>query len=114
MIDLLGEYGIHAGWREGAPGVYLDTENGLEKIASFGLCIRHGCSYHGLSLNVDMDLTPFTAINPCGYEGLKMTRMADYADPCPTWSEVLNLVYFLLYILFLKLMLLILLEELHF
>ena len=88
MIDLLGEYGIHAGRRQGAPGVYLNTENGPEKIASLGLRIRHGCSYHGLSLNVDMDLTPFTAINPCGYEGLKMTRMADHADPCPTWSEV--------------------------
>ena len=87
MIDLLDEYGVHAGRWDGAPGVYLNTENGPEKIASLGLRIRRGCSYHGLSLNVDMDLTPFTAINPCGYAGLKMTRMADHVDPCPTWRE---------------------------
>ena len=59
--------------REGAPGVYVGTA----KIAALGLRIKHGCSYHGVSLNVDMDLTPYAAINPCGYAGLRVTRLAD-------------------------------------
>lgn len=73
LIDLLAALGIEAGRREGAPGVYVDGA----KIAALGLRIRNGCSYHGLSLNVDMDLSPFAAINPCGYEGLPVTRTAD-------------------------------------
>ncbi len=70
VIDLLGEYGVAANGREDAPGVYV----GQKKIAALGLKIKNGCSYHGLSFNVDMDLTPFTHINPCGYAGLGVTQ----------------------------------------
>ncbi len=61
----------------GAPGVYV----GAAKIAALGLKIKNGCSYHGLSLNVDMDLSPFGAINPCGYPGLKVTQTTDLNVP---------------------------------
>ena len=72
IVMLLAEYGIEAKpWPE-APGVYV----GGEKIASLGLRVRRGCSYHGLALNVDMDLEPFRRINPCGYAGLEVTSMA--------------------------------------
>ena len=72
IVVLLAEYGIEARpWPE-APGVYV----GAEKIASLGLRVRRGCSYHGLALNVDMDLEPFQRINPCGYAGLEVTSMA--------------------------------------
>ena len=72
IVMLLAEYGIEARpWPE-APGVYV----GGEKIASLGLRVRRGCSYHGLALNVDMDLEPFQRINPCGYAGLEVTSMA--------------------------------------
>lgn len=70
VIDLLGEYGIAAQARKDAPGVYVDDA----KIASLGLKIRNGCCYHGMALNVDMDLTPFSNINPCGYAGLRVTQ----------------------------------------
>ncbi len=73
LIDLLGEYHIDASRRPGAPGVYV----GEAKIAALGLKIRNGCCYHGLSLNIDMDLSPFSAINPCGYEGLAVTQVSD-------------------------------------
>jgi lipoyl(octanoyl) transferase len=73
VIDLLAGLDIAASRRDGAPGVYV---NGA-KIAALGLRIRNGCSYHGLALNVDMDLAPFSAINPCGYEGLAVTRTRD-------------------------------------
>lgn len=73
VIDLLADYGIAAGRREGAPGVYV----GAAKIAALGLKIKNGCSYHGLSLNVAMDLGPFAAINPCGYEGLAVAQLAE-------------------------------------
>lgn len=72
LVQLLAEYGICAAGKPGAPGVYV----GEEKIASLGLRVRKGCSYHGLALNVDMDLKPFERINPCGYEGLRVTSMA--------------------------------------
>lgn len=71
LIDLLASYDIAAARRAKAPGVYV----GERKIAALGLRIKHGCSYHGLALNVDMDLAPFLAINPCGYEGLEVTQM---------------------------------------
>jgi lipoyl(octanoyl) transferase len=74
LIDCLADYGLHAERRAGAPGVYV----GEAKIAALGLRVRNGCSYHGLSLNVDMDLTPFAWINPCGYEGLKTVQLADF------------------------------------
>ncbi len=72
-IGVLSQYGIRGQARPDAPGVYVEGK----KIASLGLRIRKGCSYHGLSLNVNMDLTPFTAINPCGYPGLEVTQLAD-------------------------------------
>jgi lipoyl(octanoyl) transferase len=70
VIDLLAEYGVKTEGREDAPGVYA----GDAKIAALGLKIKNGCCYHGLSFNVNMDLTPFANINPCGYEGLKVTQ----------------------------------------
>jgi lipoyl(octanoyl) transferase len=70
-IDVLGEYGIQAERKENAPGVYVDGR----KIASLGLRVQRGCTYHGLSLNVDMDLSPFDRIVPCGLAGMKMTDM---------------------------------------
>lgn len=74
VIDLLQDYHITAQGRPGAPGVYV----GEAKIAALGLRIRKGCCYHGLSLNVDMDLEPFTRINPCGYQGLAVTQLLDF------------------------------------
>jgi lipoyl(octanoyl) transferase len=73
VIDLLSGYGIQAGRRPGAPGVYV----GAAKIAALGLKIKDGRSYHGLALNVAMDLAPFAAINPCGYEGLAVTQLSE-------------------------------------
>lgn len=73
VIDLLAEYDIKADRRQQAPGVYV----GEAKIAALGLRIRNGCSYHGLALNVDMDLAPFTDIDPCGYPGLRVTQLRD-------------------------------------
>ncbi len=77
VIDLLAEHGVSAERRDGAPGVYV----GEAKIAALGLRIRNGCSYHGVSLNVDMDLSPFAAINPCGYAGLKVIQTKDLNLP---------------------------------
>lgn len=77
VIDLLAAYGVQAERRDGAPGVYV----GDAKVAALGLRIRNGCSYHGVSLNVDMDLYPFTAINPCGYAGLKVIQTRDLGIP---------------------------------
>ncbi|MCH4884021.1 lipoyl(octanoyl) transferase LipB [Pseudomonas sp. TMW22080] len=77
LIDLLTSYGVSAAAKADAPGVYVDGA----KIASLGLRIRNGCSFHGLALNVDMDLEPFRRINPCGYAGLAMTQLRDHAGP---------------------------------
>ncbi|EGV34028.1 Octanoyltransferase [Thiorhodococcus drewsii AZ1] len=76
VIDLLDTYGIDAARRQDAPGVYVAGA----KIASLGLRVRNGCSYHGLALNVAMDLEPFRRINPCGYAGLAMTQVSDLAS----------------------------------
>ena len=73
LVELLAEYGIAAAPRADAPGVYVNGD----KIASLGLRVRRGCSYHGLALNVDLDLEPFQRINPCGHEGLRVTSMAE-------------------------------------
>lgn len=73
VIDLMAEYAIVASGSQDAPGVYIHGA----KIASLGLKIRRGACYHGIALNVDMDLAPFTAINPCGYPGLQVTRTKD-------------------------------------
>ncbi|MFC3531310.1 lipoyl(octanoyl) transferase LipB [Vogesella facilis] len=74
VIDLLAECGIEAYGDVNAPGVYVAGE----KIASLGLRIKNGAVYHGLSLNVDMDLTPFSWINPCGYAGLRVTQLKNH------------------------------------
>lgn len=73
LVELLAGYTVEASARADAPGVYV----GDAKIASLGLRIRRGCSFHGLALNVDMDLEPFGRINPCGYQGLRMTQLRD-------------------------------------
>ena len=73
LIDLLDSYGIKGERRPGAPGVYVNNR----KIAALGIRVRHGCCYHGLAINVDMDLTPFAGINPCGYAGLEVTCLSD-------------------------------------
>lgn len=75
VIDLLGEYGIAAQNRADAPGVYVTVGDAEAKIAALGLRVKNGCCYHGLALNIDMDLTPFQAINPCGYAGLAVTQL---------------------------------------
>lgn len=77
IVQLLARYGIVGVPRPDAPGVYVDGS----KIAALGLRVRRGCSYHGLSLNVDMDLEPFTRINPCGHQGLQVTSMAQLLQP---------------------------------
>lgn len=74
LIDVLAEDGVVAARREGAPGVYV----GEAKIAALGLRVRRGCSFHGLAFNVAMDLEPFSRINPCGYQGLAVTQLADH------------------------------------
>ncbi len=84
LIDLLAQYDIAAQAKPDAPGVYV----GDKKIASLGLRIRRGCSFHGLALNVDMDLQPFHRINPCGYAGLKMTQLRDETQESVDLSEV--------------------------
>ena len=76
VVNTLAEYGIDAHPRADAPGVYV----GEMKICSLGLRIRRGCSFHGLALNINMDLTPFQRINPCGYAGMEMTQMRQWVD----------------------------------
>ena len=84
IIATLADYGIAAAADPKRPGVYV----GAAKIASLGLRIKHGAVYHGLALNIDMDLSPFAHINPCGYAGMAMTQMADHLKPCPPLAEV--------------------------
>ena len=89
MIDALASFGISAYARPDAPGVYVSgSANQHLKIGSLGVRIRRGCSYHGLSLNVDMDLSPFMRINPCGYQGLEMTQVAQLVTQTPSMNEV--------------------------
>jgi lipoyl(octanoyl) transferase len=76
-VDLLAGYGVEAAARRDAPGVYVDGR----KICSLGLRVRKGCTYHGLALNVAMDLEPFARINPCGFRGLAMTQVAELGGP---------------------------------
>jgi lipoyl(octanoyl) transferase len=73
VIDLLAAHGVAGARRAGAPGVYVEDA----KVAALGLRVRGGCTYHGLALNVNMDLAPFRDINPCGYEGLAVTQLVD-------------------------------------
>ncbi|EPW5459259.1 lipoyl(octanoyl) transferase LipB [Enterobacter hormaechei] len=76
VVNTLAEYDIDAHPRADAPGVYV----GEMKICSLGLRIRKGCSFHGLALNINMDLAPFQRINPCGYAGMEMTQMRQWVD----------------------------------
>lgn len=87
VIAMLAEYGITAQARADAPGVYVQGR----KIASLGLRLKNGCCYHGLSLNVDMDLTPFEAIDPCGYKGLQVTQTRDLGIDCGVATLAENL-----------------------
>lgn len=73
LIDMLAEHGLVAARRTGAPGVYVREA----KIAALGLRVKNGCSYHGLALNIDMDMTPFERIDPCGYPGLEVTQLCN-------------------------------------
>lgn len=84
IVETLAVYGIEAYPKPDAPGVYVAGN----KIASLGLRVRRGCSFHGLALNVDMDLSPFQRINPCGYQGLAMTQMRDLLPKPPGLVEV--------------------------
>lgn len=84
LVDLLAGYGIEAAPKADAPGVYVAGD----KIASLGLRVSRGCSFHGLALNVDMDMSPFLRINPCGYAGLKMVQMRDLLPAPPALDEV--------------------------
>lgn len=77
VINTLAGYGVVAATRPGAPGVYVSDA----KIASLGIRVRRGASYHGLALNVAMDLAPFSRINPCGHEGLAMTQLSALGGP---------------------------------
>lgn len=83
VIHLLAEYDINAMGRRDAPGVYVDDA----KICSIGLRVRHGATYHGIALNVNMELTPFSYINPCGFQGLTMTQIKDFI-PAVALSEI--------------------------
>lgn len=83
VINTLAHFNIDAIARPDAPGVYVNGS----KICSLGLRIRKGCSFHGLALNIDMDLEPFTRINPCGYAGLQMTQIKDLA-PSTDFAQV--------------------------
>lgn len=77
IVNALGKFGINAYAKADAPGVYVDER----KVASLGLRVRKGCSFHGLALNVNMDLEPFLRINPCGYAGMEMIQTADINGP---------------------------------
>jgi len=84
VIEILAAYNIAASGRVDAPGVYVNDA----KIAALGLKIKHSCCYHGLSFNIDMDLTPYDFINPCGYKGLRVTQLKDFGvDATPDQIE---------------------------
>ena len=92
VIELLSLYSVTARSRKDAPGVYVDHK----KIAALGLRVRRGCCFHGLALNVDMDLSPYEHINPCGYEGLEITQLAnlvEYADIQKVTQQLLDIIY---------------------
>lgn len=84
LIDCLASYGVCAERQDGAPGVYVAGA----KVAALGLRIKNGCSYHGLALNVDMDLSPFDTINPCGYPGMAVTQLSALTSESVTPDNV--------------------------
>ena len=87
IIDLLADFSIQAARKNKAPGVYINDA----KIAALGLRIKKNRSYHGLSLNIDMDLSPFSAINPCGYEGMQVTQLGDLIENKPDIASISEL-----------------------
>lgn len=88
VILTLAGFGVdHACRKDGAPGVYVPMGNTLAKIAALGIKVRNGCTYHGVALNVDMDLKPFEGINPCGYAGLQTVNMVDMGARAQ-WDDV--------------------------
>ena len=92
VIELLADYGVNSNARRDAPGVYVNNA----KIAALGLRVRKGRSFHGLALNTDMDLEPFSRINPCGYEGLEVTQLKNFIDHLAIDDVVDDLQYKLL------------------
>ena len=84
LIELLSSYDIKAHTLKGAPGVYVNDS----KIAALGLKVKHGRTYHGLSLNIDMDLSPYKLINPCGYSDLKVTQMRNLTNNILSISDI--------------------------
>ncbi|MFC0322822.1 lipoyl(octanoyl) transferase LipB [Gallibacterium melopsittaci] len=84
VVNTLADYNIQGYPKPDAPGVYIDGK----KICSLGLRIRKGCSFHGLAFNIHMDLSPFHAINPCGYAGLEMCQLQDFVDTEITCADV--------------------------
>ncbi|PZP25262.1 lipoyl(octanoyl) transferase LipB [Pseudomonas kuykendallii] len=84
LVELLAGYAVDAAPKADAPGVYVAGD----KVASLGLRVSRGCSFHGLALNVDMDMSPFGRINPCGYAGLKMVQLRDLLEAPPALDEV--------------------------
>ena len=88
LIATLSLYGIDQACRKpGAPGVYVPGKHDLAKIAALGIKVKQGCTYHGMALNLDLDLAPFEGINPCGYAGLQTVSMASCGVQAP-WDEV--------------------------
>ena len=85
IIDLLHQYGINSDRRDNAPGIYVDQA----KVAALGLRVRKGCTFHGLALNVNMDLEPFSRINPCGFPGMSITQLSELGIDRTT-SEINN------------------------
>jgi lipoyl(octanoyl) transferase len=77
VIEWVGAFGVAAYGKPAAPGVYVRRRDGEAKLAALGLKVRNGCTYHGLAVNVAMDLAPFADIDPCGYRGLAVTQLAD-------------------------------------
>ncbi|MCH8896383.1 MAG: lipoyl(octanoyl) transferase LipB [Proteobacteria bacterium] len=92
VIDLAADHGIEAQSSVDAPGVYVDGR----KLASLGLRIRRGCSYHGLAFNIDMDLEPFSRINPCGFTDLEVTQLKDLGGPADLEQVATELEQYLL------------------
>lgn len=92
VIEYLDDCGIESERKSGAPGVYV----GEKKIAALGVRVKKGCTYHGLALNINMDLKPFDGINPCGYEGLVCTQMVNYKKDISISEAKKGLVNYLL------------------
>ncbi|HET8710967.1 MAG TPA: lipoyl(octanoyl) transferase LipB, partial [Spongiibacteraceae bacterium] len=92
IIDVLKQYGVKSFAKPEAPGVYLDGAQGRgrdgAKIAALGMRVRRGCTFHGLSLNIDMDLEPYGRINPCGFSGLAVAQLRDMVEPVPALEIV--------------------------